>query len=184
MFSTVCASNPASHARRHAHVRDHHAVQCVEQARPAARLAGVVLLRGRLPTTLDVSPAWGRLDQPAGPDLPRPAPAHHPRPVRSASRPVQYSDHAPSVTVDENWPILYRTPPKPGPLPAPARAVDPAAPLSALNDPASLPRCGPAGCWARCAGRQQRRHHRPSTKPRARSTKSCAAGTLAYGLSW
>ncbi len=47
-------------------------------------------------------------------DLPGPLP-----------RPEQYPDYAPPVTVDENWPILYRPPPKPDPRPPPARDVDP-----------------------------------------------------------
>jgi uncharacterized protein DUF222 len=52
--------------------------------------------------------------QPITTDLPGPLP-----------RPEQYPDCAPPVTVDENWPILYRPPPKPDPRPLPARAVDP-----------------------------------------------------------
>ncbi|MGH4007825.1 MAG: DUF222 domain-containing protein [Pseudonocardiaceae bacterium] len=50
--------------------------------------------------------------QPITTDLPEPLP-----------RAEQYPDHAPPVTVDENWPILYRPPPKPAP--PPVRAVDP-----------------------------------------------------------
>ncbi|MGH3695068.1 MAG: hypothetical protein ACRDRX_13955 [Pseudonocardiaceae bacterium] len=74
-------------------------------------------------------------------DLPSPLP-----------RPEQYPDYAPPVTIDQNWPSLYRPPPKPVSPPAPACAVDPdetAAFLSALADPSSLPRHGPAGCWPR-----------------------------------
>ncbi len=52
--------------------------------------------------------------QPVTTDLPAPLP-----------RPERYPDYAPPVTVDENWPILYRPPPEPDRLPAPARAVDP-----------------------------------------------------------
>ncbi|MGH3773973.1 MAG: DUF222 domain-containing protein [Pseudonocardiaceae bacterium] len=40
-------------------------------------------------------------------------------------RPEQYPDHAPPVTFDENWPILYRPPPKPDSPSPPAHAVDP-----------------------------------------------------------
>ncbi|MGH3834826.1 MAG: HNH endonuclease signature motif containing protein [Pseudonocardiaceae bacterium] len=52
--------------------------------------------------------------QPITTDLPGPLP-----------RSEQYPDHAPPVTVNENWPILYWPPPQPDPRPPPARAVDP-----------------------------------------------------------
>lgn len=50
--------------------------------------------------------------QPVTTDLPDPLP-----------RAEQYPDYAPPVTVDANWPILYRPPPKP--QPPPLRVVDP-----------------------------------------------------------
>ncbi|MGH3829854.1 MAG: DUF222 domain-containing protein [Pseudonocardiaceae bacterium] len=52
--------------------------------------------------------------QPVATDLPSPRP-----------RSEQYPNHAPPVTVDENWPILYRPPPKPDSPSPPAHAVDP-----------------------------------------------------------
>ncbi|MGH3828439.1 MAG: HNH endonuclease signature motif containing protein, partial [Pseudonocardiaceae bacterium] len=40
-------------------------------------------------------------------------------------RSERYPDHAPPITIDENWPILYRPPPKPDSPSPPAQAVDP-----------------------------------------------------------
>jgi hypothetical protein len=44
---------------------------------------------------LDVSPAWGHVDQPSGPDLPHPTPADHHRSTRPAAQAASGQDGVP-----------------------------------------------------------------------------------------